>query len=102
MSWATRWRLSQILAWQAAALTGEPIAVRAAAEEGRELADAIGDRLCSRICRVCLGWAQLYQGDLAGAVAQFRSVTADSEAAHDGLVETNSLAGLGNCTRVAG
>ena len=68
-----RWRLSQILAWQASAAiaAGDPIAARAAAEEGRDLADAIGDGSNSRKCRVCLGIAQLCQGDLAGAVAQF-------------------------------
>ena len=43
-------------------LAGDPIAVRAAAEEGRDLADAIGDRLDSRQCRWCLGWAQIYAG----------------------------------------
>ena len=68
-----RWRLSQILAWQAygATLAGDPIAARAAGEEGRDLADAIGDRFDSRQCRFCLGVAQMYQGDLAGAAAQF-------------------------------
>ena len=41
-----QWRLSQILGQQAQAafVAGDPIAVRAAAEEGRDLADAIGDR----------------------------------------------------------
>jgi hypothetical protein len=40
-----RWRLSQILAWRTrgAIAAGDPIAVRAAGEEGRDLADAIGD-----------------------------------------------------------
>ena len=68
-----RWRLSQILAWQAnaAIAAGDPIAARMAAEEGRDLAEAIGDRFNSRHCRICLGLAQLWQGDLAGAVAQF-------------------------------
>ena len=44
-----KWRLSQILFWQAfgAFMAGDPIAVRAAAEEGRDLADAIGDRFVS-------------------------------------------------------
>src|SRR6202011_41212 len=39
-----RWRLSQILALQAAtaSIAGDSIAVRAAGEEGRDLADAIG------------------------------------------------------------
>ena len=79
------WRLSQILGWQAfaAIMAGDPIAARAAAEEGRDLADAIGDRFVSRQCRWCLGLAQMMQGDLAGAVAQFREVVAEAEAAHD-------------------
>ena len=89
-----RWRLSQILAWQASAAisAGDPIAVRAAAEEGRDLAEAIGDRFRSRQCRWCLGVAQVFQGDLAGAAAQFGEVVAEAEAAHDGLVEADSLA----------
>ena len=68
-----KWRLSQILTWQASAAiaAGDPIAARVAAEEGRDLADAIGDGSDSRHCRICLGLAQAIQGDLAGAVAQF-------------------------------
>ena len=63
----------------AAALTPRVtrIAARAAGEEGRDLADAIGDGFNSRQCRLCLGWAQLMQGDLAGAVAQFGAVVAE-------------------------
>ena len=53
------------------------------AEEGRDLADAIGDRFNSRACRFYLGTAQTVQGDLAGAVAQFGEVAAEAEAAHD-------------------
>jgi DNA-binding CsgD family transcriptional regulator len=89
-----RWRLSQILAGQAFAASnaGDPIATRAPAEEGRDLAEAIGDRYVSRQCRVCLGVAQLYQGDLAGAAAQFAELVAEARAAHDVLVEVNSLA----------
>jgi predicted ATPase/DNA-binding CsgD family transcriptional regulator len=88
-----RWRLSKILTWQATAAinTGDPIAGRAAAEEGRDLAEAIGDRYASRLCRWCLGAAQLYQGDLAGAAAQFDELVAEPKAAHD-LVEVTSLA----------
>ncbi len=92
-----RWRLSQILAWQAnaAIAAGDPIAARAAAEEGRDLAEAIGDRFDSRHCRMCLGVAQVYQGDLAGAFAQFRAVTTEAKAAHDGLLEAGNLAHQG-------
>src|SRR5262249_1538558 len=45
-----RWRLNQILSQQAqvAFVAGDPVAVRAAAEEGRDVADAIGDRFGSR------------------------------------------------------
>ena len=43
------WRLSHILNWQAfgGVMVGDPIAIRAAAEEGRDLADAIGERFAS-------------------------------------------------------
>ena len=90
-----RWRISQILAGQATAASygGDPIATRAPAEEGRDLADAIGDRYNSRSCRWCLGTAQLYQGDLVGAAAQFGELVAEARAAHDGFVEVVSLAG---------
>jgi hypothetical protein len=67
-----RWRLSQLLGWQAVGATlvaGNPMVARAAAEEGRDLADAIGERFVSRQCRWCLASAQFVQGDLAGAVA---------------------------------
>jgi predicted ATPase/DNA-binding CsgD family transcriptional regulator len=92
-----RWRLSQILAWQANTVMvgGDPIAARVAAEEGRDLADAIGDGFNSRHCRMCLGLAQIYQGDLAGAVAQFRAVTTEAKAVHDLLLEAGCLAHQG-------
>ena len=61
--------------------------MRAAGEEGRDLADAIGDRFNSRVCRFYLGTAQMMSGDLAGAVAQFGEVAAEAEAAHDEICE---------------
>jgi DNA-binding CsgD family transcriptional regulator len=90
-----RWRLSQILARQAqgAHTAGDPLGVRAAGEEGRDLADAIGDRFNSRVCRFYLRSAQMMQGDLAGAAAQFGEVAAEAEAAHDEMVSVLSLAG---------
>jgi predicted ATPase/class 3 adenylate cyclase/DNA-binding NarL/FixJ family response regulator len=92
-----RWRLSQILGWQAiaAATAGDAVAVRAAAEEGRDLADAIGDRFDSHQCRWCLGVAQLWRGDLAGAVAQFAELVAEAAATHDVTLTVESLAGQG-------
>ena len=89
-----RWRLSQILTWQATAANnaGDPTAARAPAEEGRDLADAIGDRSVSRLCRFGLAVAQTMQGDLAGAAAQVAELVAEAKAAHDGLIEAESLA----------
>jgi predicted ATPase/DNA-binding CsgD family transcriptional regulator len=90
-----RWRLSQLLGWQAlkaAAADGSPIAARASAEEGRDLAEGIGDGWSSRQCRFCLGYADLLQGDLAGAAAQFADVAAEAEAAHDAIRRAHSLA----------
>jgi predicted ATPase/class 3 adenylate cyclase/DNA-binding CsgD family transcriptional regulator len=89
-----RWRLCQILTWQAmAAVTaGDSLTVRAAAEEGRDLADALGDRFNSRQCGVILGAAQVFQGDLAGAAAQFAELVAQAKAAHDVFVEATGLA----------
>jgi predicted ATPase/class 3 adenylate cyclase/DNA-binding CsgD family transcriptional regulator len=90
-----RWRLSQILALQTlgAHTAGDLLGMRAAGEEGRDLADAIGDGLNSRVCRFCLGMAQMMQGDLAGAVTQFGEVAAEAEAAHDEIWRVISLGG---------
>jgi DNA-binding CsgD family transcriptional regulator len=93
-----RWRLSQILGAQAAGavFAGNPLAVCAVAKEGRDLADAIGDRFDVRRCRWCLGLAQVWRGDLAGAAAQFAELIADEgEGAHDEIWRAPSLAGLG-------
>ena len=69
-----RWRLSQILYFQALMATvgsGDLDDGIAAADEGRALADEIGDRGYSRACRWCLTGAQWVRGDLAGAERSF-------------------------------
>ena len=88
------WRLSQILTCQAvlAFAAGDPIALRAAGQEGGDLADAIGDRFNARRCRWCLGVIEVFTGDLAGAVALFAAVAEEAEAAHDEIWRTDSLA----------
>ena len=88
-----RWRLSQILAWQAgaAAIVGDPSTLRAVGQEGRDLADSIGDRFHSRQCRHWMGHAQIMLGDPAGAVAQLSDVVAEAEAAHDEISRVTSL-----------
>lgn len=88
-----RWRLSQVLVWQAVAALamGDPIAGWAAGREGHELAKAIGDRFVSRGCRWCLGVAQAYRGDPAGAAKNLADLVSEAKAAHDVLVEAASL-----------
>jgi predicted ATPase/class 3 adenylate cyclase/DNA-binding CsgD family transcriptional regulator len=78
-------RLSQILGWQASMefVAGDPVAVRTAAEEGRDLAEAVGDWFWARRCRWCLGLGRMIHGDLAGAAAQFRELAAAANAAND-------------------
>jgi predicted ATPase/class 3 adenylate cyclase/DNA-binding NarL/FixJ family response regulator len=90
-----QWRLSQILAEQArgAHVAGDPPGIRAAAEEGRGLADAIGDGFNSRLCRFYLAVVQQFSGDLAGAAAQLGEVAAEAEAAHDEISRVTSLGG---------
>ncbi len=92
-----RWSLTQILAWQAntGVNVGDPIVARAAGEEGRDLADAIGDRPNSRICQLSIAFAQLMEGDVSGAVAGFRGLIAECEADHDELLKPVSRMGLG-------
>jgi DNA-binding CsgD family transcriptional regulator len=43
------------------------------------------------MCHDCLGTAQVFQGDLAGAVAQFAAVAVEAEAAHDEIWRADSL-----------
>ena len=99
-----RWRLSQILFWQAgmAIIAGDPITARVAAEEGRDLADAVGDRFSSRCCRGDIGWSLLMCGDVVGAVTQFGAVAAECEATNDGLLKPNVLQGLGSALAYRG
>jgi predicted ATPase/class 3 adenylate cyclase/DNA-binding CsgD family transcriptional regulator len=99
-----RWRLSQILTRfaGAAVITGDPITAEAAAAEGRELADGIGDGSVSRECRYYLGWALLAQGETADAVARFSQVVADAEANHDAFLKPAALSGLGTALAYRG
>jgi predicted ATPase/class 3 adenylate cyclase/DNA-binding CsgD family transcriptional regulator len=92
-----RWSLSQILAWQAntGVMVADTIAARAAGEEGRDLADAIGDRPNSRLCRFDLAWGQVYEGDLTGGIAAFRGLIAECESDHDEILKPASRMGLG-------
>jgi predicted ATPase/class 3 adenylate cyclase/DNA-binding CsgD family transcriptional regulator len=88
-----QWRLNQILGQQAQAafVAGDPVAVRAAAEEGRDLADAIGDRFGSRQCRWRVAGARIFEGDLTGGIAELRRLVAEAEADHDVILRVTVL-----------
>jgi predicted ATPase/class 3 adenylate cyclase/DNA-binding CsgD family transcriptional regulator len=88
-----QWRLNQILGQQAQAafVAGDPVAVRAAAEEGRDLADAIGDRFGSRQCRWRVAGARIFEGDLTGGIAELRGLVAEAEADHDVMLRVTVL-----------
>lgn len=78
-----KWRLAEVLAWQAYvgfAGEGDPGATRAAGEEARSLADEIGDAFLSRSCRWALAAANLWQGNLEAAVGLSREVIGESDA----------------------
>lgn len=80
-----RWSLCQTLAYLAVTkcYAGEPIPMRAAAEEGRDLADALGDRFFSRNCRTWLGLALCMQGNLTEAENVLHALAEEAEAARD-------------------
>ncbi|MGO9154009.1 LuxR C-terminal-related transcriptional regulator [Mycobacterium sp.] len=80
-----QWSQYQIFSHQAAVgvMAGEPIAARAAAEAGRDLADALGDSYFSRNNRAWLGTALTLQGDLADAIRVGRAVADEAETAAD-------------------
>ncbi|OMB91852.1 transcriptional regulator [Mycobacterium colombiense] len=88
-----RWALCKILSHQATAgaMGGEPTPTRAAAEEGRELADVLGDRFYSRNCRTWLVVALMQQGHLADAAAIARSLAAEAAEAGDAVMEAYGL-----------
>ncbi|MDP7723166.1 LuxR C-terminal-related transcriptional regulator [Mycobacterium sp. TY814] len=79
------WRLVAALVLRAHVeyAAGRPDSMRLAAEEGRDLAEAIGDRYGSRACRWQLGLAQMMSGDLVDGVAQFRQLRSEADIAAD-------------------
>ncbi|WP_081396250.1 helix-turn-helix transcriptional regulator [Mycobacterium colombiense] len=88
-----KWRLSQLLGFQAyaAMIAGDPIPP-SAAEEARDLADSIGDWYASAQCRLWgIAGGRSVLSDLPGAEAELRDLIVDAEAAGDALCRFNAL-----------
>jgi DNA-binding CsgD family transcriptional regulator len=91
-----RWLLSQILRWQsvAAMSVGDHGAIHAAASEGCELAEALGDASNARLCRVALATAHIDRGEVMMATAPLREVIVEATAAHDVFCRCVALVNL--------
>ncbi|WP_156623181.1 LuxR family transcriptional regulator [Mycobacterium sp. 1164966.3] len=76
-----QWSLCLVSSYQATAgaIAGNPAAALPAAEQGRELADALGDRYFSRNNRLWLGVALMLQGNLTQATETIRAVADDAD-----------------------
>lgn len=77
-----------------ASVAGDPIESQAAGEEGRDLADALGDGFMSRYCRAFLALALFMQGNLMGALHTLQSVVQEAQACDDRSMETFGLIGV--------
>jgi predicted ATPase/DNA-binding CsgD family transcriptional regulator len=90
-------RLSQGL-WflaKAAVLAGEPREILAAGTEGHRVAEEIGDRVVAHMCRFWgIGTASTQRGDFITAVAEFRALASEAEAAHDPYGQLAALSHL--------
>jgi len=88
-----RWRLSQVLGWQAVAAmgVGDHVVINATAREGSDVADAIGDGFNGRMCRLALANAHTFRGEVAQALAPLRDVLAEATAAHDSFCRPVAL-----------
>lgn len=88
-----QWRISQILGRQAHAafLAGDPLQTIALTEEGRDLADLVGDRFESRQCRFRMAGARCHAGELPGAIVLLRDLLVETEADHDEMMRATVL-----------
>jgi predicted ATPase/class 3 adenylate cyclase/DNA-binding CsgD family transcriptional regulator len=88
-----QWRLIQILTQQAQAafIAGDPDGVSVAAEEGREIATAIGDSFGARQCRWRLAGAHIMRGNLREGIAEMRNLVCEAEIDHDVMLRVTVL-----------
>ncbi len=72
-------------------VAGQPIASQLAAEEGRDVADAVGDGFVSRHCRVWLAVALGWRGGVTAANAVLRGLGEEAHAAGERMLELFAL-----------
>ncbi|MGA9489385.1 MAG: LuxR family transcriptional regulator [Mycobacterium sp.] len=96
--------LSQLRAYQSfvGTVAGDPIAAQAAGEEGRDLADTLGDSFMSRYSRTFLGTALANRGNLAGGLLVSRSLVEEARAAGDRPMEAFGLLSLAHSISFTG
>jgi predicted ATPase/class 3 adenylate cyclase/DNA-binding CsgD family transcriptional regulator len=96
--------LSQLRAYQSfvGAVAGDPIAAQAAGEEGRDLADTLGDSFMSRYSRTFLCTALATRGNLAEGLAVSRSLVEEARAAGDRPMEAFGLMTLAHSMSFTG
>ena len=75
----------------AGVVAGDPLAAQAAGEEGRDLADALGNSFMSRYSRAFLSASLSMQGKLAENLLVSRSLVEEARAAGDRPMETFGL-----------
>jgi predicted ATPase/DNA-binding CsgD family transcriptional regulator len=75
----------------AGVVAGDPIAAQAAGEEGRDLADALGDSFMSRYSRVFLAAALTMQGKLDECLLVCRTLVEEARGAQDRPMEAFGL-----------
>ena len=93
--------LCHIRGYQAfsANVAGEPLTSRLAAEEGRDIADTIGDRFMSRFCRIWQGMALVAEGDISKGRDVLTSLLEETQAANERMLTLIGSVGL--CTAYA-
>lgn len=83
-------------------VSGDPVASQAAGEEGRALADQLGDSFMSRYGRVFLTGALAMQGKFAQALRVSRALVEEARAAQDLAMETFGLMTLAQALTFTG
>jgi DNA-binding CsgD family transcriptional regulator len=83
-------------------VSGDPVASHAAGEEGRAIADELGESFMSRYSQTFLSGALTFQGKLPEALQIARSLVDEARAAQDLAMETFGLISLAQVLAIIG